>query len=141
MHGIGEVAELTGLTKDTLRWYEREGLIPGTPRDAAGRRQYDEAMVRLLHLLVRLRRTGMPVAEVKRFVDLIDEGAASHGRRIALLTSHRERLIEQIAALHDDLGAVDDKIDHYETLIAAGLDCAQQPIEDADTLRKQRSRT
>lgn len=139
--GIGEVADLTGLTKDTLRWYEREGLIPIVDRDSAGRRQYDDALVRMLHLLVRLRRTGMPVAQVKQFVDLMDEGAASHGRRVSLLSEHRLRLLEQIAALHDDLRAVDDKIDHYEGLIAAGRDCADQPIDDHDVLRLQRSRT
>lgn len=141
IHGIAEVAELTGLTKDTLRWYEREGLIPAVDRDGAGRRQYDDALVRMLHLLVRLRRTGMPVAQVKHFVDLMEEGAASHGRRITLLQEHRLRLIEQIAALHDDLQAVGDKIGHYEVLIAAGMDCTEEQINDPDVLRKQRSLT
>lgn len=141
IHGIAEVADLTGLTKDTLRWYEREGLIPTVQRDAGGRRRYDDALVRMLHLLVRLRRTGMPVAQVKQFVDLMAEGAASHGRRITLLDEHHERLVQQIADLHDDLAAVDDKIAHYQTLIAAGRDCAEQPIDDPEVLRKQRSRT
>lgn len=139
VHGITDVAALTGLSKDTLRWYEREGLIPAVGRDTAGRRRYDDASVRMLQLLVRLRRTGMPVARMKQFADLVEEGAASHGRRLTLLTEHRDRVLEHVAALQEDLAAVEDKMRHYQGLIAAGLDCTSTPIDDPDTLNAQRS--
>lgn len=135
--GIAEVAEATGLTRDTLRWYEREGLIPRVDRGTDGRRRYDDAALRMIQLIVRLRRTGMPVAEIRRFLALYDEGAASHGRRMALLLEHRERVLAQLEQLHQDLGAIDDKIEHYRGLIDRGLDCEDRPIADPIVIERQ----
>ncbi|MFV0260764.1 MAG: MerR family transcriptional regulator [Acidimicrobiales bacterium] len=75
--GIAEVVERTGLTRDTLRWYEREGLIPPVDRDPSGYRAYSDATIGLIQLIVRLRRTGMPVEHMRRFdhyADLIATG-------------------------------------------------------------------
>jgi len=126
--GIREVAEQSGLSVDALRWYEREGLLPRAPRGPDGRRRYPERLVAFVRLVVALRRTGMPVAEVRDFVTMADEGAASHGRRMALLEGQRENILRQQAQLAADLAAVDHKIDHYRELIAAGLDCDGLPV-------------
>lgn len=136
--GIRDVADATGLSLDTLRWYEREGLIPAVPRGVDGRRRYDEPTRRMITLLVRLRRTGMPVAQMRTFVTLLGEGAASHGRRLALLDEHRSRVLDQMTQLQDDLAALEDKIDHYRALIEAGLDCADGPITDPGVRADQR---
>lgn len=138
---IAEVVERTGLTKDTLRWYERQGLIPPVGRTATGHRAYDHATVRMIELIVRLRRTAMPVGEMKDFVTLVPLGAATHGRRLDLLETHRARVLAQLDQLRDDLVAIDAKITHYTDLIAAGRDCAEAPITDPDLLTRQRSRT
>ncbi|MFC4604376.1 MerR family transcriptional regulator [Rhodococcus kronopolitis] len=135
--GIAEVSEATGLTRDTLRWYEREGLIPRVERGSDGRRRYDDASLRMIQLIVRLRRTGMPVAEIRRFLEYYEEGAASHGRRMALLLAHRERVLAQLDQLHQDLGAIDDKVEHYRGLIDRGLDCENAPITDLTVLERQ----
>lgn len=136
--GIAAVAERTGLSQDALRWYEREGLIPPVPRTPSGRRTYDDAAVRMVQLVVRLRRTGMPIAQVKEFCVMVGEGAATHGRRMSLLLEHRVRLLEQQAQLRDDLAAVDHKISHYEDLIERGLDCAETPVTDPGIRSQQR---
>lgn len=136
---IAEVSERTGLTKDTLRWYEREGLIPRVDRGPSGYRAYDEPAVRMIELVVRLRRTGMPVREMRDFVTMIGEGAASHGRRMALLTEHRRRVLAQVAQLGEDLDSIDDKVDHYARLIELGLDCAETPVTDPTIRTLQRS--
>ncbi|RVW09313.1 MerR family transcriptional regulator [Prescottella agglutinans] len=136
--GIAEVSEATGLTQDTLRWYEREGLIPRVERGSDGRRIYDDAAVRTIELIVRLRRTGMPVAEIRSFLAMYDEGAASHGRRMTMLRAHRERVLGQLAQLRQDLGALDAKIEHYRDLVERGLDCENRPIVDATTRLRQR---
>ncbi|EGD54119.1 MerR family transcriptional regulator [Gordonia neofelifaecis] len=137
---IAEVSARTGLTRDTLRWYEAEGLIPAVPRTSAGVRRYDDATVRMIDLLVRLRRTGMPVAHMRDFVTMVAQGARTHGRRMRLLEDHREEIESRIRELVDDLGAVDAKIAHYRRLIDAGLDCTEQQITDPDELADQ-SRT
>lgn len=139
-HGlsISEVSARTGLTRDTLRWYEAEGLIPPVPRSSAGVRRYDDATVRLVELLVRLRRTGMPVAQMRDFATMVAQGSRTHGRRMRLLEDHREEIESRIRELVDDLDTVDAKIEHYRRLIDAGLDCAEQPIDDTDVLADQR---
>lgn len=126
--GIREVAEQSGLSVDALRWYEREALLPRAPRGPDGRRRYPERLVGFVRLVVALRRTGMPVADVREFVAMADVGAASHGRRMALLERQRENIVRQQAQLADDLAAVEHKIGHYRELIAAGLDCEGLPV-------------
>ncbi|QRY62890.1 MerR family transcriptional regulator [Gordonia sp. PDNC005] len=135
---IADVSARTGLTRDTLRWYEAEGLIPAVPRTSAGVRRYDDATIRMIDLLVRLRRTGMSVAHMRDFVTMVDQGARTHGRRMRLLEDHREEIESRIRELIDDLEAVDDKISHYRRLIDSGLDCGEQPITDPAVIEQQR---
>lgn len=127
---IADLARETGLSKDTLRWYEAEGLIPAVPRDAAGRRAYDDASVRMVQLLVKLRRTGMPVKAMREFVRLVEQGASTHGLRMALLTEHREEVLACMREKLSDLDAIETKIAHYQGLIDAGLDCEGAPVDD-----------
>lgn len=84
--GIAEMAESSGLTQDTLRWYEREGLIPEIPRTAMGRRAFSPRLVALVKLLVRLRSTGMPTADMR-----LAEARSALETKI----SHYENLIAQ----------------------------------------------
>lgn len=135
---ISDVSARTGLSRDTLRWYESEGLIPAVPRTSAGVRRYDDATVAMIDLLVRLRRTGMPVAQMRDFVTMVGQGSRTHGRRMRLLADHREEIESRIRELIGDLEAVDAKIAHYSRLIDAGLDCAERPITDPDELTEQR---
>ena len=137
---IGEVAERTGLSKDTLRWYETEGLIPRIRRDGSGYRAYDEQAVRMIELVIRLRRTGLPVRDAKDFVAMTRQGAATHGRRLALLHEHRERVIAQLAQLKGDLQAIEDKIAHYDALIEQGRDCDGRPVTEPGIRAHQRSK-
>ena len=120
---ISEVAESTGFSLDTLRWYEREGLLPRIERDSSRRRRYSPHDVALLRTLARLRRTGMPTKEIREFTRLGTEGAATHGQRLALLAAHRDRIVARLAELQDDLAALEEKVEHYRYLIEQGLDC------------------
>ena len=137
--GIAEMARRSGLSVDTLRWYEREGLIPAVDRGPNGRRRFSRAQQSVILLLAMLRDTQMPTSEMKRFVALMDEGAASHGRRIELLERHRRRLTERRAAIDAADGALADKTDHYRALFAQGMDCAGAPVSDA--VRRRQSAT
>ncbi len=121
--GISEVAESTGFSLDTLRWYEREGLFHRVERDSSRRRRYSPRDVALLRTLARLRRTGMPTREMREFTRLVAEGAATHGQRLALLAAHRDRIVARMAELQDDLAVLEQKVEHYRYLIEYGLDC------------------
>lgn len=112
---IAEAAERTGLTAHTLRYYERDGLMR-TPvrRSASGHRAYDEADLAWISLISRLRATGMPIREVKRYADLVRAGAGNEAERLELLRDHRERVLRQLDEVRDHLSAIDHKVELYE---------------------------
>lgn len=110
---IGQVVELTGLSHDTLRWYEREGLLASVARDGAGRRQYTQVDLRRLLMLVRLRTTGMPVSEMQRYAALMQAGPSTDRERAELLEAHRDRVLSHIDDLQRDLEMINRKINSY----------------------------
>ncbi|PZF97556.1 MerR family transcriptional regulator [Micromonospora endophytica] len=110
---VSEAADRVGLSTYTLRWYEQEGLVAPVGRDSAGRRRYTQHDVNWLLLLTRLRRTGMPIRDMRRYVELARQGESTLGARRALFEEHRERVLRQMAELTEDLEALDFKIDLY----------------------------
>ncbi|MCX4388468.1 MerR family transcriptional regulator [Micromonospora peucetia] len=100
---VGGSAERVGLTTYTLRWYEQEGLVAPVGRDSAGRRRYTERDVNSLVLLTRLRRTGMPVRDMRRYAELARQGDGTLGTRRALFEAHRARVLTRMAELEEDL--------------------------------------
>lgn len=119
---------MAGLSVDTLRWYEKEGLLPRVGRDGYNRRSYSPREQPMVLLLTALRDTGMPTADMKSFVTMLGEGAASHTRRIALLEEHHRRLDQRRAAIDAADQALQHKIAHYRGLIDDGLDCEGAPV-------------
>jgi DNA-binding transcriptional MerR regulator len=134
--GIRQVSEETGLSIDTLRWYEREGLLPLVERSADGRRRYPPGALRFIRLVQALRRTGMPVADVRQFIELGGGELANHPERMALLERQCAQIEQRLAELQDDLAVVRAKIGSYRRLIAHGLDCEDDvPGDVVDQLR------
>ncbi len=119
-HTIGEVSAASGLTAHTLRWYERIGLLDPVDRSASGQRRYSDADLHRLAFLGRLRLTGMPVADMQRYVELARQGDRTSTARRDLLLAHREEVRQQIADLHATLAVLDHKVDLYNRRIAQG---------------------
>ncbi len=114
---ISGAAELSGLSVDTLRYYEKEGLSLHRPeRSASGQRRYTEDDVRWLGTLVMLRRTGMPIRDIRRFVDLYRVDG-SEPERMAILEAHREHVLEELNEVQTHLAAINRKIDYYKKLV------------------------
>ncbi len=109
---IGEVSQRTGIPIETLRFYDRSGLLGDLPRTAGGHRVFDELSLGLLDVVVRLRRTGMPVDEVRAFVARVRADRDRAGR-IELLRRHRDRVAGQLEQLQSDLAVIDWKITAY----------------------------
>jgi DNA-binding transcriptional MerR regulator len=120
---ISEVAARTGLTRHTLRYYERDGLMLGVGRAGSGHRRYSERDLGWIELITKLRATGMPIREVRRYAELVRAGDGNEGERLALLRAHRGRVLSQLDTMAAHLDAIDMKISYY----AGAIDACESP--------------
>lgn len=117
---IAEAAVLTGLTPDTLRYYERDGLmLRSVPRTSSGHRLYADEDLGWIRLITKLRSTGMPIRDVRRYADLVRAGEGNEQERLDLLRAHRQVVLARLAEVQDHLGAIDFKIGLYEARLDA----------------------
>ena len=117
---IAEAAEQTGLTADTLRYYERDGLmLRSVPRATSGHRQYAQSDIDWIRLITKLRSTGMPIRDVRRYTELVRAGEGNEQERLDLLRAHRQVVLARLAEVQDHLGAIDYKIGLYESRLTA----------------------
>ena len=125
---IAQAAEQTGLTAHTLRYYERDGLmLDSVDRSSSGHRRYTDHDLGWIQMLTRLRATGMPVREVKRYAALVRAGDGNEAERLALLVAHRQRVEAQLAEATAHLRAIDHKIGLYESKLEQALDLERTP--------------
>lgn len=113
-YSIGQLAELSGRSVHTIRWYEAQGLMPNVVRDGGGRRVYRPEHAEHLSFLEGLRRTGMSVAEMRELTALALQGWRTLGERQAILRAHRARVERHIEELRDALGLIDAKLAFYD---------------------------
>ena len=111
---IAEAAEASGLSAHTLRYYERAGLLEPVRRNGSGHRRYRAADLQLIAFLSKLRATGMPIREVRRYADLMKAGEATNEERLALLEAHRENVLAGLEATARNLELVEWKIGVYK---------------------------
>ncbi|MGC5342665.1 MerR family transcriptional regulator [Streptomyces sp. DT24] len=110
---ISEVVALTGLTAHTLRWYERIGLVSDVDRSHTGQRRFTNRDLDWLAFIGKLRLTGMPVADMVRYAELLREGEHTFEARQELLEATRRDVRSRIAELQDTLAVLDYKIEFY----------------------------
>jgi DNA-binding transcriptional MerR regulator len=110
---ISEVVAFTGLTAHTLRWYERIGLMPHVDRSHTGQRRYTNRDLDWLNLVGKLRLTGMPVADMVRYAEMVREGDHTYAQRRKLLEATRQDVLSRITELRDTLAVLDHKINFY----------------------------
>jgi DNA-binding transcriptional MerR regulator len=122
---IGQVAERTGLSVHALRFYEREGLLADpVRRESNGRRVYTEEDVDWLNMCIKFRSSGMPLDTIRKYTDLVRQGAGNEADRLALLKSHQDHVRAQIEELNECLNVITWKVDIYQEHVNAGTaDC------------------
>ncbi|MBL1075586.1 MerR family transcriptional regulator [Nocardia sp. 2] len=113
-YSIGEVSERSGLTRDTLRWYERIGLMDYVGRDHAGQRRFSDRDLDWLELIGKLRRTGMSVADMVRYAELVRAGDSTFPERLEMFRRTRADVLAQIEELQQTVAVLDCKIANYE---------------------------
>jgi DNA-binding transcriptional MerR regulator len=110
---IAEAARVSGLSAHTLRYYERAGLLEPVSRNGSGHRCYRETDLERIKFLAKLRATGMPIRQVRRYAQLMREGEATNAERLAMLEAHRDAVLAGLAATAKNLELVEWKIDFY----------------------------
>lgn len=115
---IGQVAERTGLSVHTLRFYERERIFANpVRRGPGGRRVYSEDDVDWLTLCIFLRASGMPLPSIRRYTELVREGTGNEVERLNLMRQHRERVNAKIQELTKSLDLINYKVGVYEDIV------------------------
>ena len=112
---IGEVSEKFQMTADTLRYYERIGLIPPVPRKKNGIRDFDEQACKWVGFVKCMRAAGVQIEALIEYVSLLQKGTGIE-RRKQILIEQRARLQNQAETLRTTIERLDYKIDHYEEM-------------------------
>ena len=114
---IAEAAEISGVSAHTLRYYERAGLIGDIDRAASGHRRYSEEDLAWIQVLQRLRATGMPIRDIRRYADLTRGREDNLEARLALLEQHRAAVQAQLEEVRGHMAFIDRKIATYKERI------------------------
>ena len=120
-YSIAEAAELMGVSVYTLRYYEKEGLLPNLER-VNGRRVFREADLNWLQILNCLKNTGMPLKEIRRYLELCELGDASLLERQEMIFNQKRSIEGQICILNENMAVIESKLRYYEAAIAAGTE-------------------
>ncbi len=114
---IQQVADLTGLSIDTLRYYERIGLLEPVGRASSGHRRYRQRDLDWIRLLIDLRATGMPIAQMLHFAELRRKGDATAVERLRILEEHQRTLEQQMQKVEQHKAALQRKIEHKKAFL------------------------
>ncbi len=115
---IAETAKKYDISADTLRYYERIGLIPPVPRTKSGIRDYDETSCGWVEFIKCMRGAGLQIEALIEYVALFQQGEATVGARKAILIEQREQLAERITQMQQTLERLDTKIAHYGSCVS-----------------------
>jgi len=136
---IQDAAAETGVSRDTLRYYERIGILPGISRSKSGHRRFSDDDMGWIKLVQCLRATGMPIEDLHAYAELAQQGDATAPQRLRLLQDHRRRINEDMQELAIALELVERKIAGYDQLLAGRL--TSEPPDHRPTPRRVRIRT
>ena len=130
-YSIGEMAEMLGLPASTLRYYDKEGLLPFVERTSGGIRVFKDSDYEWLKIIECMKNAGMPLKSIRTYIELALKGNETIHERLELFRKQRALLQEQMAALQRTLDTLDYKCWYYETAEAAGTTAMPQnmPLE------------
>ena len=111
---IAEVSQKYDISADTLRYYERIGLIPPVPRNKSGIRNYDTESCRWIELMKCMRKAGVQIEALIEYVTLFRQGENTADARKAILVEQREQLMERMEDMQTSLNLLNQKIENYE---------------------------
>lgn len=126
-YSISDVAKKLNLTVYTLRYYDKEGLLPFVERTASGTRLFKESDIDALRVIECLKATGMPIKEIKTFIDWCSEGDSTLQQRYDMFLERKASVEAQMAALQKTMELIEHKCSYYKTALEAGTEDIHKP--------------
>lgn len=120
VYTVGEMAKLLEVPASTLRYYDKEGLLPFVERSSGGIRMFRESDLEWLQVIGCMKRAGMSIRDIRRYIELARQGDNTIDTRLEMFRRQREVLTQQIAQMQRTLETVEYKCWFYETAQAAG---------------------
>lgn len=117
MYTVKQVADILGVSVHTVRYYDDNGLIPGTKRNSANRRIFDDNELEWLFVSITLRNTGLSIAEIKRYISLYQQGNGTLEERYRIMLAQKEHVMRELADMKMRIDVLDKKIEHYGKLL------------------------
>ena len=121
-YSISEVAKELNLTVYTLRYYDKEGLIPYVERTTSGTRVFKESDIGALKVIECLKSTGMPIKEIKNFIDWCSDGDSTLQQRYDMFVDRKSIVEAQIEELKKTMEVIEHKCSYYKTALEAGTE-------------------
>lgn len=115
MYSINEVADICNISPYTIRFYDKEGLLPFVSRNSSGKRQFSDSDLNVIKLICCLKNTGMQVKDIRKYIDLAMQGTVTSDQRKQIMIEHRKYVINQIETLKKNLNIIDLKIALYDS--------------------------
>ncbi|MBS6643379.1 MAG: MerR family transcriptional regulator [Clostridiaceae bacterium] len=119
---IGDIAQKIGLTPSTLRYYDKEGLLPFVDRTESGIRRFKDSDMEWFSIIECLKNTGMSIKEIKTFIDWCMEGDVSLDKRYEMFLERKKETEKQIKLLQKSLDIINYKCWYYKTALEAGTE-------------------
>lgn len=129
---IKSVAELTGLSIYTLRFYDKQGLLPFVSRNQSGYREFTDADLQLLHTITCLKNTGMKIADIRDYITAVMTGPSTIAARQKLLTAHRQAIVAEQQKIQANLKEIDFKLNIYNSPNAEQVITAERQYAKAE---------
>ena len=119
-YSIGEVSRMFGLPQSTLRYYDKEGLLPQIQRQGTGIRRFDQQTIEALRVIECLKKSGMEIKDIRQFMIWCGEGASTYQQRLELFQRRRAEVEQELARLKKTLAMIDFKCWYYTQALATG---------------------
>lgn len=129
MYSIKEVSEKMNLPASTIRYYDRQGMLPYMKRTESGYRSFSEDDIKMLSMIECLKRTNMPIRDIQQFITWVQHGDATLQQRYDMFVERRKSVEEQISQLKKTLEFIDYKCWYYSTALEAGTEAVHQGAE------------
>ena len=137
-YSIKEMSEITNLPASTLRYYDKQGLLPSLKRDANNVRIFDDGDYRTIKLISCLKKSGLSIKDIKNFMEITAQGDKALNKRLNIFRKRRDTLKKELKDMQEILNVMEYKCWYYEQACAAGTEDAVKNLDEAKIPEKFR---